>query len=270
MASKNTLYAGFFLFLGFASVRVARSQDVEEGGIKDRDAAIRFCKDLQLAVKSGEKSSVAGWINGYPIEVQHGAKSFLIADDTDFIKKFDLIFDTETRNAVLGAGACEMPLYPNGSAKIAEGKIEIDQAGEESKTYIFKISPPPDYASFFADNDVYEAGAKEFFGELRKAVSADNRRSIANLCRYPLSVNVGGKHREIKNRAELIAEYTTIFRPAVKHAVLTLQAPIHVGWHGFMTDRGELWLDLVVGTHVYRIGTVNGGYLPVKNKQAEH
>jgi hypothetical protein len=248
----------------------ARGQEIEEGGIKDREAAVRFCKELQFAVKSAEKSKVAAWINDYPIEVQHGAKSFLIADDTDLIEKFDLIFDSETKSAILAKGACEVPLYPNGPAKIADGKIEIDQAGEESKTYIFNISPPPDYASFFADNDVYEAGAKEFFGELRKAVSVDDRRSIAYLCRYPLSVNVGGKHQEIKNRAELIAKYPTIFTPEVKQAVLKLQAPIHVGWHGFMTDRGELWLDLVVGTHVYRVGTVNGGYLAMKNKRAEH
>jgi len=42
-------------------------------------------------------------------------------------------------------------------------------------------------------------------------------------------------------------------------AVAALPSPIHLGWKGFMTDHGELWLDGVVWTHVYRVRSVCGG-----------
>lgn len=268
--SASTARGIFLLFLTFVSVKAARGQEIREAGIKDRDAAVNFCKELQGAVKAGEKSKVAAWINGYPIEVQHGATSTLVADDSDFIEKFDLVFDADTRNGVSAHDACDLPLYPSGTVKIAGGRIEIYQTEDESRTLILTISPPADSQSLYENNDVYEAGAAEFFRKLRQAVSANNRRLISDLCRYPLSVNVGGKHREIKNRADLIAGYSTIFTSEVKQGVLALTAPIHMGWRGFMTERGELWLDLVVGTHVFRVGTINGGYLPAKNKPAKH
>jgi|SRR5690348_9273230 len=268
--SASTIRGTLLLFLTFLSLKVARGQEIGEAGIKDRDAAVNFCRQLQSAVKAGEKSKVAAWINDYPIEIQHEAKSFLVADDTDFIDKFDLVFDADTRNAVSAADACDVPLYPSGTVKIARGEIEILQTEEGARTLIATISPPADFQSLYENNDVYEAGAAEFLRRLRQVVSANDRRLISDLCRYPLSVNVGGKHRDIRNRAALIAEYSSIFTPEVKKAVLALPAPIHMGWRGFMTDRGELWFDLVVGTHVFRIGTINGGYLPAKTKPKGH
>ena len=69
-----------------------------------------FCKELQHAVKSGEKTKVATWISGDPIEVQHGATGTLVADDSDFVDKFDLIFDADAKRALLAGDACDLPL----------------------------------------------------------------------------------------------------------------------------------------------------------------
>jgi len=258
------------LLLIFVSVKAAWGQEIGEAGIKDRERAVTFCKELQRAVKSGDKAKVADWISGYPIEVQHGATSTLVGDDSDFVDKFDLIFDADAKRAVLAGDACDLPLYPSGTVKIAGGQIEIYQTEDGSRTLILTISPPADSQSLYENNDVYEAGAAEFFGKLRQAISADDSRLISNLCRYPLLVNRRGRHTEIRNRAALIAGYPSIFTPEVKKAVLALPAPIHMGWRGFMTERGELWLDLVVGTHVFRVGTINGGYLPAKTKPKGH
>jgi hypothetical protein len=240
-------------------VQLSRSQDIEESGIKDRQAAVSFCQRLQRAVRAGEKTMVAGWIGEYPIEVRRGNREILVADDTDFLRKFRLIFDAEMKKSLFSATACELPPYPRGSVKIAEGKIEIAQPGEDSRVDIVRITPPQDVDSFYQRNEEYEEGAAKFFKELHRAISADNRQAVANMCRYPLSVNTGDKHRLIRNRAELISQYPKVFTAEVQRAVLALPAPIHMGWRGFMTDHGELWLDLVVGTHVFRIGAVNGG-----------
>ena len=245
------------------------SQDIEQSGIRDREAAVKFCQKLQNAVRAGDEAKVAGWIIGYPIEVQRGNKNILVADDTDFLRKFNLIFDADMKRSLFTATACELPPYPKGAAKVAEGRIEIDQVGEESKTLVLRISAPQDVDSVYQEREEYETGAAEFFKKLQKALSADDRQAVANMCYYPLSVNVGGKHRLVRNRTELVAQYSRVFSPEVKRAVLALSAPIHMGRRGFMTDRGELWLDLVVGTHVFRVGTVNGGRLPANKHSAK-
>jgi hypothetical protein len=113
-----------------------------EGGIKDREAAVTFCKELQRAVKNGEKGKIASWINGFPIEVQHGDQTFLVADELDFVQKFDLIFDIRLKNSLSSPNACDLHISPRGSAKIAEDRIEIDQVEPESNTFISTISPP--------------------------------------------------------------------------------------------------------------------------------
>jgi hypothetical protein len=242
----------------------ACSQDIEESGIKDRDAGVRFCQALQSAVKAGEKGKIAEWVGRYPIEVQRGNRNILVADDTDFLRKFRQIFDADMKESLFSATACELPPYPNGTVKIAEGKIQIDQSGPDSETFIETISPPQDTDSLFSVNEVYEKGAAKFFKELQKAISSDDRQAVANMCRFPLSVNTGDKPRLIHNRAELMPEFPTVFTAEVKRAVLALPAPIHMGWRGFMTDRGELWIDSVPGTHVFRVETVNGGYPKTK------
>jgi hypothetical protein len=252
-------------FFSLCGNQLARAQDIGEGGIKDRDAAVKFCKDLQRAVREGERKKIASWINGFPIEVQHGDKNILVADEPDFVQKFDLIFDGDIKASLFSSVACDLHISPHGSARIAGDKIEIDQVDRDPNTFIFNISPPADSDSTFEDNDKYESGAAAFFTELQKAISASDRQNVANMCEYPLSVNVGGEHRLVRSRAELIGQYTRIFTTEVIHAVLSSSAPIHAGWRGFMTSQGELWFDAVVGTHVFRVRTVNRG--PLRRKK---
>src|SRR4029077_5992891 len=159
------------------------------------EAVLAFCKELQRAVKDGEKRKIASWINGFPIEVQHGDQNVLVADELDFVQKFDFIFDTHLKNSLSSPNACDLHISSDGSAKIAEDTIGIDQVDAAPNTFISTISPPADSDSTFEDNDKYESGAATFFTELQKAISAGDRQNVANVCEYPLSVNVGGKSR---------------------------------------------------------------------------
>src|SRR4029077_20303185 len=132
------------------------------------EAVLAFCKELQRAVKDGEKRKIASWINGFPIEVQHGDQNVLVADELDFVQKFDFIFDTHLKTSLSGPNACDLHISRDGSAKIAEDKIGIDQVDAEPNTFISTISPPADSDSTFEDNDKYESGAATFFRSCKR------------------------------------------------------------------------------------------------------
>ncbi|MCL5005725.1 MAG: hypothetical protein M1404_04260 [Acidobacteria bacterium] len=52
-----------------------------------------------------------------------------------------------------------------------------------------------------------------------------------------------------------------MFTPEVKRAVAELPKPLDMARRGFMTARGELWMEEIGYTHhVYRAVTINGSY----------
>jgi len=255
------------LLLGLAAQPCVRSQEVSKGGIDNREAAIKFCRSLQRAVKAKDKTRIAAWLNGYPIEVEYTpvvyptghtgeVQSTLITDEEEFIEQFDVIFDFDVERQLFSNTACELKDKPDGSATIANGKIEIDQI-ESGATIIRNISAPANYEKFYEDQSTLELGAKNFLIELRQAVANDDRKKVARLCRYPLLVNFPGNRIQLKNRRELIQRYGEVFTPEVKRVLTQQKTPVTMGWRGFMTERGEIWFDHVVGTDVLRVGTIN-------------
>jgi hypothetical protein len=214
---------------------------------------------LREAIRQKELRKISSWIRNYPIEVQRGGKNILVLDNTDFVRKFNLIFDDAMKSSLFGPSGCESGMHPDGDAGLADDQIILNQVESEKEPHISGISPPADTDPRDLSNDQYEKGAQEFFKKLQQAIIANNRSAVASMCEYPISVCIKGHSVTIQNRAELIRNYPQIFTPAVKKAVATLPAPIHQGWRGFRTDRGELWLDLVVWTHVYRVSSVCDG-----------
>jgi len=236
------------------------AQEVQETVFINQQKAAAFCKDLREAVRAQELRKISSWVRNYPIEVQRGGKNILVVDNTDFVSKFNLIFDDAMKSSLFGPSGCESRMHPDGDAGLADDQIILDQVESEAQPYIGEISPPADTdPSANSSNDQYERGAQEFFKKLQRAINAENRNSVALMCEYPTSACIKGKFVTIQNRAELIRNYPQIFTPAVKKAVAKLPAPIHQGWRGFRTDQGELWLDLVVWTHVYRVRSVCSG-----------
>lgn len=258
--------AALFLFL--TTPRLI-CQEITKGGIDSPTNAIRFCKDLQQAVKAGRKDQVASWVNGFPIQVESAVRvratagtlkapnSILLIDKADFIQHFAVIFNDGLRQSLFGNSACELEYNSDGTARIASGKIEIDQSEDGKKTVITAISPPQNYEKFYSDQATYEIGAKNFLVDLRRALSAGDRDAVATLCRYPLSVNSAGKTKMLNDRGELLARFEEVFTARIRRAVIESAEPTQTGWRGFMIGDGEVWFDSVVGTDVMRIGTIN-------------
>jgi hypothetical protein len=192
-------------------------QEIAKGGIDSPKNAIRFCKDLQKAVKTDRKDQVARWVNGFPIQVEYTVhlrptgsvlnepNSILVTDKADFLQNFAIIFNDDLVRSLFGNSACELEYKSDGAARIASGKIEIDQLEDGKKTVITAISPPKNYEKFYSDQGTYEIGAKNFLVDLRRALSAGDRDAVAKLCRYPLIVNSTGKTQILNDRAEFLA-----------------------------------------------------------------
>jgi hypothetical protein len=235
------------------------AQDIEESVTIDEQVAAVFCKDLREAVKTQDRRKISSWIYNFPIEIQRNNKNILVVDNAAFIRKFDLIFDAAIQSTLFGPSGCESKQHLNGETGLANDEIFIEQIGKEVRPHISEISPPADTdPSSYVSSDRYEEGAKEFFTKLQEAIAADNKPEVGVMCMYPISITIVGKRLTIRNRAQLAQYYPQIFTPAMKKAVTKLPSPIHVGWRGFMTDRGELWFDWVVWTHVYRVISING------------
>lgn len=258
----------FVLFLGATLEPCLSCQEVAKGGIDNREAAVNFCRNLQQAVRTKEKAQIAGWVNGYPIQMEYtpfvhpigqrgSTQTILISDDDDFVDNFDTIFNSDVSRMLFSNTACELGDRPDGSATIANRKIEIDQLENGARTVILTIAAPENYERFYEDKSTYELGAKNFLIELQHALLADDRKKVAGLCRYPLRVNFPKKQILVENRKEFLRKYPQVLTPEVKNAVIQLKTPILAGWRGFMTERGEVWFDLVVGTNVLRVGTIN-------------
>lgn len=237
------------------------AQEVESSVDISAETANVVCSSLKSALQSNDAGRVSRLVRMFPIEVDRDGRTILIEDDNEFIAKFDLILGSKLRTALFSSEGCKLVTSPDGTSWLADGEIAISQVGNEPEPRIDAISPPKDvHLLSWIPNSVYEKGATRFFKELQRAVAGDDRAAVAEMCSYPIDADIDGKSQSIENRAKLIREYTKIFTPGVKKALAALNAPIHAGWRGFMTDRGELWLDAVVWTHVYRVVRINGAF----------
>lgn len=253
------LVAGFVIIL-FHPVQ-AMAQEVTASVDITQEFATSFCNRLREAVRIDNRSRVSRRVALFPIEVQRDGKNILILDDTDFISKFDVIFDSHMREVLFSPRGCKLRTFPDGTFRLAEGQIVLAEADKDRGPWIEAISPPKDVSTLkYLPNAEYERGADRFFKALQRAIKADDRDAVASMCSYPIRVVIKGKDHWIENRAELIRNYTEVFTLGLKNNIAALQAPIHVGWRGFMTRRGELWLDAIVWTHVYRVVGINGSF----------
>lgn len=248
---------GLLVFCGGAAQ--AKSQDVDAPVDISQAVVAHFCAELRTAVQGDNRGLVSKWIYLYPIEVERNGKDVLIADDRDFIEKFNVIFDPDMRSILFDPSGCQLKIYPDSTSRIADGQIIIAQSDKDSEPSIEAIAPPHDIELLERIPDrQYERGADNFFGVLKHAVAADDRAAVASMCSYPLRVAIDGKDHSIENRAELLHHYAQVFTPELKKNVLAGRTPMHMGWRGFMTGRGALWLDAIVWTHVYRVTAING------------
>lgn len=181
----------------------------------------------------------------------------LIADRKDFIERFSIIFDSQVQHALFSDSGCELQGNPDGSARIANGRIYINQINGDSQTVIELISPPSKYKTIYENQADLQRSANSFLAKLQRAIAKEDARAVAELCGYPFSVNTDGGHTTVEDRTQLATGYPKIFTPAVKKAIVDATSAERVGWRGFMVGDGTVWFDLVYGTDVIRITTLN-------------
>lgn len=90
-----------------------------------------------------------------------------------------------------------------------------------------------------------DASYQQFFSRLQIAVRSGDVGEVANLSAIPLRVNLGqGKFAMYRNKRDIERDYSFIFTPRVRRAILR-QRPEEL-WgrdQGVTTNLGEVWFD---------------------------
>lgn len=114
--------------------------------------------------------------------------------------------------------------------------------------------------------DTYDAtvaaSSRAFVVELQKLVRAGDKREIATLVGYPIRANkpVDGRlsHTMIRNKAQFVAAYDSLFNKHVKEAILNPDAVqcLFANDQGFMIGDGQVWFEQTASKS-FRISTLN-------------
>ncbi|WP_394893309.1 hypothetical protein ACG873_17155 [Mesorhizobium sp. AaZ16] len=98
----------------------------------------------------------------------------------------------------------------------------------------------------FGQHAVYHA----FFTDLKKAVSAGDRKAVAAMVDYPITVSIGGKDVKIKSGKDFVAHYDHIFSEKIVMAVeKQTYAALFANDQGIMIGDGEIWIDGICLDH---------------------
>jgi hypothetical protein len=92
-----------------------------------------------------------------------------------------------------------------------------------------------------ADDEALEAKVQKW----RNAVLSGNKQLVASMIKYPISISVNAKHRDLVNAAQLIANYDAVFtsdfvssiRSAVPHNMFARADGVMLG------EAGDVWFD---------------------------
>lgn len=98
--------------------------------------------------------------------------------------------------------------------------------------------------SWFGDNGYDYWQSVKFVQQLQKAVKDNDKNAIADLIHYPLRINHGGaKHTNIKDKAEFLQQFDTIFTSAVQDKIKQVNPyNLFCNSQGVMFSNGLIWL----------------------------
>jgi hypothetical protein len=98
----------------------------------------------------------------------------------------------------------------------------------------------------FGQHEVYHT----FFVGLKKAVSADDKKAVAAMVDYPITVSIGGKDVKIKSGKDFVSHYDHIFSDKIVTAVeKQTYAALFANDQGIMIGDGEIWIDGICLDH---------------------
>lgn len=86
---------------------------------------------------------------------------------------------------------------------------------------------------------------REVLDRLQRAVAADDRKAVAGLVDYPLTIKAKGKAKKtIRNADAFVAEWDSIMTAEVRKAVLDQKyAGLSVNQYGAMLGSGQVWIN---------------------------
>lgn len=88
------------------------------------------------------------------------------------------------------------------------------------------------------DDEVVNRGATAFW----RAVQAQDRAAVAQSIAFPITVNVAGRPRRLKNAADLLRVYDQVFTPAFRESILSaMPRHLFVRDEGAMLGHGQVW-----------------------------
>lgn len=86
--------------------------------------------------------------------------------------------------------------------------------------------------------------ARAFLADLQAAVKAADKKKVASMVRYPLLVNSGGGHRNVRTAAVFLREYDSLFTAPVRKAIAEQDpACLFANYQGVMIGSGEVWYE---------------------------
>jgi hypothetical protein len=89
-------------------------------------------------------------------------------------------------------------------------------------------------------------GAIAFLAKFQDALKQNDHAAVAALVNYPL-LATPDKKIHIRSRAQLLANYDSVFNPEVRAAILKATADdVWGNSRGFMVGRGVIWFDAIV------------------------
>ncbi|EXL03629.1 hypothetical protein [Aquamicrobium defluvii] len=108
--------------------------------------------------------------------------------------------------------------------------------------------------TLFGDHARY----RTFFDNLKKAVAAGDKATVAAMIDYPFQARIGGKSLKIRDTAHFVADYDQIITAKVKHAVQgQTYETLFANWQGVMVGDGEIWFSGVGDADVIKITAIN-------------
>jgi len=107
--------------------------------------------------------------------------------------------------------------------------------------------------SLFDSHAPYQA----FFAKLKKAVSTDDKATVAAMVDYPFQAHIKGKAQKIKDAGQFTAAYDQIVTDKIKAAVAKqTYAKLFANAQGVMIGNGEVWFSGVCSDNSCKQQTV--------------
>ncbi|HMB91637.1 MAG TPA: hypothetical protein VKP65_12365 [Rhodothermales bacterium] len=124
-----------------------------------------------------------------------------------------------------------------------QSQEQAEPEGTRSDATVEETVPQVSHGDFTAAG--LETGEVEtFFASLEQAIASDNRRKVASLIAYPLTVDLAEEPLTLRDEGDFVRAYEAIVTDAVKQVVADAEvATLFANWQGVRIGQGEVWFS---------------------------